>query len=157
MSAYSVVSFSATVEILNRYIGEAGGSADQKKTQTIGPNCSMTHSPGKIEYNCRYFIMTFRKQIEEYKFGKNCSHTLQSTMSHRLLTNTSSLKIAAAYWGMFSIFDPHTSKARYEVKVVLLHLWRVRVKTSSRIARGPKSYDSTETLVLYRILTSCYM
>ncbi len=28
MSAYSVVSFSATVEILNRYIGEAGGSAD---------------------------------------------------------------------------------------------------------------------------------
>jgi hypothetical protein len=28
--------------------------------QTIGLNCSMTHSPGKIEYNCRYFIMTFR-------------------------------------------------------------------------------------------------
>jgi hypothetical protein len=28
--------------------------------QTIGPKCSMTHSPGKIEYNCRYFIMTFR-------------------------------------------------------------------------------------------------
>jgi hypothetical protein len=26
--AYSVVSFSATVEILNCYIGEAGGSAD---------------------------------------------------------------------------------------------------------------------------------
>jgi hypothetical protein len=25
---YSVVSFSATVEILNRYIGEAGGSAN---------------------------------------------------------------------------------------------------------------------------------
>ena len=98
MSTYSVVSFSATVEILNRYIGEAGGSADQKKTQTIGPNCSMTHSPGKIEYNCRYFIMTFRKQIGEYKFGKNCFHTLQSTMSHRPLTNTSSLKIAAAYY-----------------------------------------------------------
>ncbi len=96
MSTYSVVSFSATVEILNRYIGEAGGTADQKKTQTIDPNCSMTHSPGKIEYNCRYFIMTFRKQIGEYKFGKNCFHTLQSTMSHRPLTNTSSLKIAAA-------------------------------------------------------------
>jgi hypothetical protein len=30
----------------------------------------MTHSPGKIEYNCRYFIMSFRKQIGEYKFGK---------------------------------------------------------------------------------------
>ena len=28
--------------------------------QTIGLNCSMTHSPGKIEYDCRYFIMTFR-------------------------------------------------------------------------------------------------
>jgi hypothetical protein len=55
--------------------------------QTIGPNCSMTHSPGKIEYNCRYFIMTF---------GKNGFHTLQGTMSHRPLTNASSLKIAAA-------------------------------------------------------------
>jgi hypothetical protein len=50
---------------------------------------------------------------------------------------------------MFNIFDPHTSKARYEQKVVLLHLWRVRVKTRSRIASGPKSYGSTETLVLY--------
>ncbi len=28
MSAYSVVSFSATVEILIRYLGEVGGSAD---------------------------------------------------------------------------------------------------------------------------------
>jgi hypothetical protein len=28
MSAYSVVSFSATVEILISYLGEAGGSAD---------------------------------------------------------------------------------------------------------------------------------
>jgi hypothetical protein len=25
----------------------------------------MTHSPGKIEYNCRYFIMTFRTQIHK--------------------------------------------------------------------------------------------
>jgi hypothetical protein len=58
----------------------------------------MTHSPGKIEYNCRYFIMTFRTQIHKIKFGKNCFCTLQGTMSHRPLTNTSSLKIAAAYW-----------------------------------------------------------
>jgi len=94
--ACSAVGFSATAELLNRHIGEAGESADQKKTQAIDLNCSMTHSPGKIEYNCRYFIMTFRKQIGEYKFGKNCFHTLQSTMSHRPLTNTSSLKIAAA-------------------------------------------------------------
>ncbi len=113
MSAYSVVSFSATVEILNRYIGEAGGSADQKKTQTIGPNCSMTHSQGKIEYNCRYFIMTFRKQIGEYKSGKNCFHTLQSTMSHRPLTNTSSLKIAAAYSSCFceNTYDSNSKKS----------------------------------------------
>ncbi len=27
------------------------------------------------------------------------------------------------------IFDLHTNKARYELKVVLLHLWRVNVKT----------------------------
>jgi hypothetical protein len=26
-------------------------------------------------------------------------------------------------------FDLHTSKARYELKVVLLHHWRVKVKT----------------------------
>ncbi len=57
----------------------------------------MTHSHGKIEYNCRYFLMTFRTQIHEKKFGKNGFHTLQGTMSHRPLTNTSSLKITAAY------------------------------------------------------------
>jgi hypothetical protein len=33
--------------------------------QTIGLKCSMTHSPGKIEYNCGYFIMTFRTQIHK--------------------------------------------------------------------------------------------
>jgi hypothetical protein len=27
----------------------------------------------------------------------------------------------------------HTSKVRYELKVVLLHLWRVNVKDDSRI------------------------
>ncbi len=27
------------------------------------------------------------------------------------------------------IFDLHTSKARYELKLVLLHFWRVNVKT----------------------------
>jgi hypothetical protein len=29
--------------------------------QTIGLNCGVTHSPGKIEYNCHYFLMTFSK------------------------------------------------------------------------------------------------
>jgi len=40
--------------------------------------------------------MTFRKPIGEKKFGKNGFQTLQGTMSHRPLTNSSSLKIAAA-------------------------------------------------------------
>ncbi len=50
--------------------------------QTIGLNCSMTHSPGKIEYNCRYFTMTFRTQIHKKKFRKNGFRNLQGTMSH---------------------------------------------------------------------------
>ncbi len=32
-------------------------------------------------------------------------------------------------WKIMRIFDLHTSKARSELKVVLLHLWRVNVKT----------------------------
>jgi hypothetical protein len=36
--------------------------------------------------------MTFRTQIHKKKFGKKCFRTLQGTMSHRPLTNTSSLK-----------------------------------------------------------------
>jgi hypothetical protein len=95
--ACSVVSFSTTEEILNRYMGE-GGERGIDRAQMIGPNCSMTHSPGKIEYYCRYFFMSFRKQIGEYKFGKNCFYTLRSTMSHRPSTNSSSLKITAAYY-----------------------------------------------------------
>jgi hypothetical protein len=78
------------------FIAGRGESADQKKTQTISPNGSMTHSPGKTEYNCRYFLMTFRKRIGKNKFSKNDFHTLQGTMSHRPLTNTLSLKITAA-------------------------------------------------------------
>jgi hypothetical protein len=41
--------------------------------------------------------MTFRKRIRKNKFSKNDFHTLQGTMSHRPVTNTSSLKITAAY------------------------------------------------------------
>jgi hypothetical protein len=41
--------------------------------------------------------MSFRTQIHKKKFGKKCFRNLQGTMSHRPLTNTSSLKIAAAY------------------------------------------------------------
>jgi hypothetical protein len=46
--------------------------------------------------NCRYSIMSIRTQIHKKKFGKNGFHTLQGTMSHRPLTNSSSLKITAA-------------------------------------------------------------
>ena len=74
----------------------ARGERGPDIAQTIGLNCSMTHSPGRIEYNCRYFIMSFRTQIHKKKFGKNGFHTLQGTMSHRPLTNASSLKITAA-------------------------------------------------------------
>ncbi len=80
-----------------RFIGGHGESADQKKTQTISLNCGVTHSRGKIEYNCRYFLMTFLKRIRKNKFSKNDFHTRQGTMTHRPLTNTSSLKITAAY------------------------------------------------------------
>ncbi len=41
--------------------------------------------------------MAFRTQIHKKKFGKNGFRTLQWTMSHRPLSNTSSLKITAAY------------------------------------------------------------
>jgi hypothetical protein len=85
MLASSVVGLCATVEILKRYMGEAGGERWLDIAQMIGPNCSMTHSPGKIEYNCRYFIMTFRTQIHKKKFGKKCFRNLQGTMSHRPL------------------------------------------------------------------------
>jgi hypothetical protein len=37
------------------------------------------------------------------------------------------------------IFDIHTSKARYELKVVLLHLWRVNVKTIGGFINSPLS------------------
>jgi hypothetical protein len=47
----------AKIEVVYR---RARGELGLDMAQTIGLNCSMTHSPGKIKYNCRYFIMTFR-------------------------------------------------------------------------------------------------
>ncbi len=75
----------------------ARGERRLEIAQTIGLSCNITHSPAKIEYNCRYFIMTFRIQIHKKKFDTNCFRTLQGTKSHHLLTDTSSLKITAAY------------------------------------------------------------
>ncbi len=86
--ASGVVSFPAAVLRLQWFIGGRGESPDQKRTQTISLNCGMTHSRGKIEYNCPYFLMTFRKRICKNKFSKNDFHTQQGTMSHRPLTNT---------------------------------------------------------------------
>ncbi len=51
-----------------------------------------------VKYNIigTTIFMTFRTQIHTKKFGKNGFGNLQGTMSHRPLTNTSSLKITAA-------------------------------------------------------------
>jgi hypothetical protein len=92
MPAYSVVGLSATGNIKPLY-WRGWGERGLETSQTIILNCGMTHSPGKIEYNCRYFIMSFRKK----KFCKNDFQTLQGTVFHRPLTNSSSLKITAAY------------------------------------------------------------
>ena len=53
-----------------------------------------------VKYNIigATIFMTFRTQIHTKKFCKNGFRNLQGTMSHRPLTNTSSLKITAAYW-----------------------------------------------------------
>ena len=53
-----------------------------------------------VKYNIigATIFMTFRTQIHTKKFGKNGFRNLQGTMSHCPLTNTSSLKITAAYW-----------------------------------------------------------
>ncbi len=69
MSASSVVGLSASVEILNSFMGGTGG-AQTEIAQTISLHCGVTHSPGKIEYNCRYFLMTFRKQIRKKIWSK---------------------------------------------------------------------------------------
>jgi hypothetical protein len=57
----------------------------------------------KYKYNCHYLLMTFRKRLRKKKFSKNDLHTLQGTLFHRLLTNTSRLKITAAYCWVISL------------------------------------------------------
>jgi hypothetical protein len=74
-------------------------------------NCRQSISSSLVKYkiNCRYLLMTFRKRMRKKKFSKNCFHTLQGTMFHRPLTNTSSLKITEAYCAQYTIFKgfPH--------------------------------------------------
>jgi hypothetical protein len=56
-----------------------------------------------VKYNIivATIFVTFSTQIHTKKCGKNGFCTLQGTMSHRPLTNTSSLKITAAYFAAF--------------------------------------------------------
>ncbi len=117
--ACSVVSFSGTVQRLK--------------------NCSMTYSPGKIEYNCRYFIMTFRTQIHTQKFGKNDFHTLQGTMSHprRLIRSSRPTEIfqppqqgffsvhaqLQLLGNIFQLFTPHPTSPQLTSHLTTLTLW----------------------------------
>jgi hypothetical protein len=61
-------------------------------------NAQHSVSSQLVKYNIivATIFMTFRTQIQTKKCGKNGFLTLQGTMSHRPLTNTSSLKITAA-------------------------------------------------------------
>jgi hypothetical protein len=94
MIASSVIGLSATCGHIKPLYERGEEERRLEKTQTI--SLHLWPSPAKIEYYCRYFIMTFRKLIGEKQFGKNGFHTLQGTMFHHPLTNTSSLKITAA-------------------------------------------------------------
>ncbi len=100
-------------------MGEGGGDQGIDKAQTISRNCGMTHSRGKTEFNCRYFIMSFHTQIHTKKFDKNGFHTLQGTMSHRPLTNASSLKIAAAYLNPRKIFLCNSMNHRIKILILV--------------------------------------
>jgi len=62
-----------------------------------------------VKYNIigATIFMTFRTQIHIKKFGKNGFRNLQGTMSHRPLTNTSSLKslqLTSAHIGLLFTF-----------------------------------------------------
>jgi hypothetical protein len=63
-------------------------------------NAQHSVSSQLVKYNIigATIFMTFRTQIHTQKFGKNGLRILQGTMSHCPLTNTSSLKITAAYY-----------------------------------------------------------
>jgi hypothetical protein len=62
-------------------------------------NAQHSVSSQLVKYNIigASIFMIFRTQIHKKKLGKNGFSNLQGTISHRPLTNTSSLKITAAY------------------------------------------------------------
>jgi hypothetical protein len=55
-------------------------------------------------------------------------------------------------WGILRIFDLHSSKARYELKVVLFHLWLVNVKTIRGFINFPLADLSHINPILWVIL-----
>jgi hypothetical protein len=69
------------------------------------PLAVQSASPQLVKYNIivATIFMIFHTQIHTKKCSKNGFLTLQGTMSHRPLTNTSSLKITAAYCGCISV------------------------------------------------------
>ncbi len=88
MPACSVVSFSGTVQRLKRFIAGRGESGDWI--------IYSTDDRSELQYDSQPWQNRIYKYTKK-KFGKNGFHTLQGTMSHRPLTNASSLKITAAY------------------------------------------------------------
>jgi hypothetical protein len=52
------------------------------------------------------------------------------------------------------MFDSHTSEERYELKVVLIHLWRVNVKTTPGFIHIPFA-DSSWIKLRHIDITSC--
>jgi hypothetical protein len=87
---------SASPELCKVFTVKIGEPGVRAAGETNGRH-SISSQLVKYKYNCRYFLMTFRKRISKKKFSKNDFHTLQGTLFHRPLTNTSSLKITAAY------------------------------------------------------------
>jgi hypothetical protein len=74
-----------------------------------------------LEYNFVFFFVILEKKcigISDLETNNNVM--LQDERSRWMRYNA------------YTVFDLHTSKARYELKVVLLHLWRVNVKTIGR-------------------------
>ncbi len=104
-----------------------------------------------VKYNIivATIFMTFRTQIHKIKFGKNGFHNLQGTMSHRPLTNTSSLKITAAYCGAtpwsYNACPDRCCSAGIYWKLQLLVLYSTCTKTIVTTQIDSSHYSSTST------------
>ncbi len=70
----------------------ARGERRLEKAKTIALNCGESPSPSKIEYNCRYFLMKFRKYC---KYAKKISVKMVSVL-YRVLCFTAHRPIPQA-------------------------------------------------------------